>query len=326
MKEDISLSEFLIAEKKIKDLINHTSLDNYRDNIYLKRESLQKTGSFKWRGVLYATMCEFDKLLDLQPTSDYYIVTQSTGNHGIATLESVYTCINYYTKLYPKLKDIWYNIHPVIFTNKSVTNKKLEKMKSYLDKFKWYHKGFIDELSQNYEESVDKRIKFLKNHNGVYLEHGGKNIMTGYGSIALEIHRKIPIHKSISLFVTVGAGGPIGIGLCLKKLRNTEFNIVQTEDFDAFIRSLESGKIEKNKNNSIVSISDGIAVDQPEIFSLLIAKKIVNNNYKVSNKEVYDLIERNNLGNSTNITLAGMYKSNIKTDYIIILDCEGNSN
>jgi len=326
MSTDISLSEFKIANEKIENFINYTPLDQYKDNIFLKRESLQKTGSFKWRGVLYATMCEFDKLLDLKPISDYYIVTQSTGNHGIATIESVYTCIIYYTKLYPKLKKMWYNVYPVIFTNKSITNIKLNKMESYLDKFKWKHKGFINNSSLNYEESVLKRIEFLNGNRGIYLEHGGKNIMTGYGSIALEIHNQIPINDNISLFVTIGAGGPIGIGLCLKKLRNIEFNIVQTEDFDAFIRSLESGNLEKNKNNLSVSISDGIAVDRPEFFSIQIANKIVDKYYRVTNKEVLELKNKNQLGNSTNITMAGMLKSNSISKCVIILDCEGNFN
>ena len=52
-------------------------------------------------------------------------------------------------------------------------------------------------------------------------EHGGNMIviMTGYGAIAFSIHDQLPKNKSISLYVAVGAGGPIGIGLCLSLLR-----------------------------------------------------------------------------------------------------------
>lgn len=322
---DITLEEFVNAATKIENLINLTSLDKWRDNIYLKKESIQKTGSFKWRGVLYATMVEFEKLLSNLPNTDYYIVTQSTGNHGIATIESVYTCIHYYSKLYPHLAKCWNRIYPVIFTNSSVTQQKLNKMRRYLQKFGENSNAFIDTKSINYEDSVHKRKNFLSKNNGVYLEHGGKNIMTGYGSIALEIHNQVPLDKSIALFVTVGAGGPIGIGLCLKKLRNIKFNIVQTRDFNAFIRSLNSGHLEKNREDKKVLVSDGIAVDRPEEFSLNVAKNVVDKCYTVTNKDVLDLKETNNLGNSTNITLAGMLKSNTQEEFIIILDCEGNN-
>ena len=322
---DIPLTDFIKANNRISEFIISTPLVNYKNNIFLKKESLQKTGSFKWRGVLYATMCEFDKILHINLDSKFYIVTQSTGNHGIATIESVFLCRKYFTKIYPNFKNKWDRVFPIIFTNKSITKFKLEKMKASVKKFESIKSvNFIDSTSVNYSESTKKRKVFLKNNTGIYLEHGGKNILTGYGSIALEINNIIPKNKKLAIFVTVGAGGPIGIGLCFKKLRNIEFNIVQTRDFDAFIRSLKSGNLEYN-NQERITISDGIAVDKPEQFALKVAKNIVDNTYTVNENKVIDLIRHNSLGNSTNITLAGFYQSNKEYfDYIVILDCEGN--
>ena len=45
----ISLSEFNSAIETISPFVIKTELENYRDNIFLKKESLQVTGSFKWR-------------------------------------------------------------------------------------------------------------------------------------------------------------------------------------------------------------------------------------------------------------------------------------
>ena len=91
----ITLEEFKIAYNRLKPFINVTKLEKYKDNIFLKKESNQKTGSFKWSGVLYAIMKVFDNLL-LNKIKPYYIVTQSTGNHGIAMIRAVNVLVSYY--------------------------------------------------------------------------------------------------------------------------------------------------------------------------------------------------------------------------------------
>ena len=59
--------------------------------VYIKDESLQHTSSFKLRGVYY---CIYSKIKNLiqegKLNKRLYITTQSTGNHGIATLYSIY--------------------------------------------------------------------------------------------------------------------------------------------------------------------------------------------------------------------------------------------
>ena len=150
--------------------------------------------------------------------------------------------------------------------------------------------------------------------------------MMGYGAIAFSIDKQLQKNKSISFFSAVGAGGPIGIGLCLSLLRKTEINICQTKGFDAFIKSLydKNNNIIENKETNIPDVSDGIAVDKPERFSLEIAKKIVNNGIIVDIEKVKNLVKITGLGGSSCIALEGIniYKPN--TDIIIILDCEGN--
>jgi threonine dehydratase len=233
--------------------------------------------------------------------------------------------IKHYSKKFPDKKEIFESIEPIIFTNKLIKKNKLDKMFIELNKFE-NRKGKILYKFNNYEESLLAREEFLRNNKGFYVAHGGKDIMTGYGAIAFALDKKIPKDKTISFYAAIGAGGPIGIGLCLKYLRNVEFNIVQTKGFDAFIRSLESNKIEYNdKNITKILVSDGIAVDKPELFSLEIAKRIVDNKIVVEEVDVKNKLKEYNLGDSSKIALLGLLNNKSdNSDFRVILDCEGN--
>lgn len=323
----INKYEFEEAYNELKDYVNFTDLVLLEDNLYIKKESEQITKSFKWSGVLYSVILEFNKFLKLDELKEpFYLVTQSTGNHGIAVINSIIFLIEKYLILYPELKNTWLNITPGIFTNKKIKNNKLNKMKSgiydYNNKFK--NKAFIYNSFPNYKYSLIARTEFLKKNKGIYLQHGGKNIITGYGSIAYQIHNQLPNNKSVAIYVAVGAGGPLGIGLCLSYLRDTEIIICQTENFNAFVRSLNENKIVENKEIQDTSISDGIAVDKPEQYAFELGKKIVNKAITVSTNDVLNLKKKYNLGGSSCIALqsVNIYKS--KKDCIVILDCEGN--
>ena len=119
MEYIITLNEYRIAYQKIKQFIRDTPIINIRNNVFLKQESKQVTGSFKWSGVLYSVMKTFDEIL-IHKTSPYFLITQSTGNHGIAVIASVNLMIEYYSKLYPDLIHVWKNITPGIFANQYI--------------------------------------------------------------------------------------------------------------------------------------------------------------------------------------------------------------
>lgn len=275
MNDFITLNEYKIAYQKIKKFIKDTPIINIRNNLFLKQESKQVTGSFKWSGVLYSVMKTFDEIL-IHKNSPYFIVTQSTGNHGIAVIASVTLMIEHYSKLYPDLIHIWENITPGIFANQHIKSKKLEKMKKYLQQFKYNNRIFIDNSFKNYKESLIARTEFLKKNKGKYIEHGGKDIMTGYGSIAFSIDKQFPKGKSIAF------------GNCLSLLRKSEIVVSQTENFDAFVRSFKNkdGEIFENTQEIVPDISDGIAVDKPEMFALHVGKKIINKAFVIKNNEV----------------------------------------
>ena len=52
----ITKKEFEKAIHLIEPFVKKTGLIHYKENIYLKKESEQVTGSFKWRGVLFSIL------------------------------------------------------------------------------------------------------------------------------------------------------------------------------------------------------------------------------------------------------------------------------
>jgi len=269
--------------------------------VFLKDESGQRSGSFKIRGVLIEVdeairsrieaMKNDPKLLN----GPFYIVTQTTGNHGVALIEAVRLLIERYRKLYPELADGLNRIEPVIFTTASLKAVKKDKMLESLNAYRRSvgdeKRGAIDESSLDYNEAKVKREAFISDMKGnaTYMEHGGFSIMAGHASAGIEIDRSlresgIGDDKKVTLVVPVGAGGPVGVGAGLKLRRpNAKVVLVQTEHYSAFVRSLISGKIEKNRadpgpttieGGKPIVFEDGIAVDGPEKTALDVAKTI----------------------------------------------------
>lgn len=319
--ETIELKEYLCAYERIKSFIVKTPVEKIGENLFLKKESLQITNSFKWSGVLYAVIKVFDNFIT-NPRTNFKIVTQSTGNHGIATIRAVKVLREYFVKKYPQYQKELQSISPIIFTNKHIIDNKLNIMRNEMSSFD--NNGFIDVKYNSYQDSLKAREEYIKNNDSVYIAHGGKDIMTGYGAIAIHLNEQLPKNQFINFYCAVGAGGPIGIGLCLKYLRKTNFNIVQTEYFDSFIKSIQENKIILNPEPTDILVSDGIAVDKPENFALNVGKKIIDNMTIVNEKEVFELKNKYSYGGSTLISLSGYLKHNKSTGINIILDCEGN--
>jgi len=308
--------EYNTILEKIEPYINNTKLIHYKDNIYIKKESNQITNSFKWSGVLYSVMCEFEKLKNIKLHNKYYIVTQSTGNHAIALINSVNKCKN----IYSKYVDV-NNIYVYIFGNENIIKEKLYALKNLQN-----DKVIIDNNYKNYEFSLKAREIFLKRNNGVYLKHGGKNILDGYTALGLLINKQIEEIdnkiKSVGFYAAVGAGGPIGIGKGISLNNELKMISCQTTEFNAFNRSIRLKKICKNEMGQPVNVSNGIAVNEPEKYAFELGKKLVYKTVDVNTKEVELFKNNNNYGDSTCISLCSLNKYKTDTDIIIILDCE----
>ena len=348
-KCDINLEEFLNAKINSDKISIKTPLvkiknlsEKLNKKVFLKDETNQIGKSFKIRGVSNSVFHALNKI----KSENTSIITQSTGNHAIATLIS----IKYF--IYKNLKNKLYNtIIPIIYGTKNINKTKLKIIKFELNEIRKLvndpKRGKLDFSFNNYHEACIKRKEYMKKNNSIYISHGGKNVFLGHGSIGIEINNqlndlKISYDKKISIILSSGAGGIVGIGASLSLLRdykNINIIVVQTDDQNALIKSLIENKIIYN-NEPKFDFADGIAVNCPENYSFKKIKNIIKYGVSISHeycfkktlhnikKDIKDSCGYNILLGGTTILGFSVIEKHIDlfkdTDIIIILACEGN--
>lgn len=297
--------------------------------IYLKDESVQpEVSSFKIRGVAaevddaieaYIEKVKKDPAFGNEP---YHIVTQTSGNHGIAMIRAVEMGIRKFRRIYhdqPQLINALNNIKPKVFTIKTLPVIKKELMvkmlKRYL-KLVFDEKDelgghefseFVDDSFSSYEGARRAREELVKSSKGhaVYMEHGGLTIMAGHATAGLEIAQQLSSagaikpdtpEKKVVVIVPVGAGGLVGMGEGIKAIYpNAQIVGVPSYVYDAFTRSMLSGQIETNDpdpeptailaNGRPIVYEDGIAVDKPEKKAIEIARQVLDYSIPVDPKK-----------------------------------------
>lgn len=303
--EEVSQETFLNAESSLNGYLVKTPLiplpqlsKKSGKKVFLKDESMQKGRSFKIRGVSYEVFKTIEDLIvnhDEVLNRGLQLVTQTDGNHGVALILAVTSAIEKFSQQYPEMKDAICRIEPVIFTYKKVLPIKRQTMNEALQEYRKVAgneaQGLIDDVYEDYGTARVGREAFIAQQEGraIYMEHGGPKTMVGHGLASLEILDQlsevgIDDQEKVCLMLPIGAGGPIGLAAVLKTFRpNSTAVMVQTPRWGAFIRSMESGKLEYNdsslspytveviENGTVkpVIYEDGISVDGPESFEAL---------------------------------------------------------
>jgi len=338
------VNKYIIKTPLIK-LYNTSKIFN--KPVYIKDESKQNTNSFKPRGVSYV-IHNIIKQINTKTS----LVTQSTGNHGIAMMYMLYRIA-----LENPNNNLIKNINPIIFTTINIQKTKLKKMKEYLYLFrKTINNMSIGKIYYHYvsyEDALNARIEYMKNNHSIYVPHASNDTIIGHGTMAIEIKNQLDKlgydnNLKICFFAACGAGGPVGIGACLKHIyphENIKFIIVQTNDQNALIESLKQNKIVKNIPNMLLNFADGIAVDKPEEHAITVCKSYADFGVAVDHEECFyaakelknDLqlsykksdIDEAIVGGSTAAVYLAVKNTKMEKwirecDIIIILGCEGN--
>lgn len=264
-QKEITLEKITQAyDKNIKPYINYTQtilaekISQITDNnVYLKLENLQKTGSFKIRGALnkIANLTEEEKKNDL--------VAASAGNHaqGVA--------------LAAKLL----GLNATIIIPKTAPIAKIQATKNYGAKVILYGEFFDECLEYAKELSKEKNLTLIE-------AYDDSDIIIGQGSIALEILEEIDVKNIDYCLVPVGGGGIMsGIATVLKTLNpNIKMIGIEAENVNSLQQALANGKILKIQGKP--SIADGIAVKQIGKLNFEILKKYVDQVITVSESEI----------------------------------------
>lgn len=254
------------AAKVLKGEIHHTPLtfsntfsEFSGNNVYLKSENLQKTGSFKIRGA-------FNKINHLsEQEKQKGVLAISAGNHAQGVALSA-------TKA---------GIRSIIVMPERAPIAKVVATKNY---------GAQVELYGNVFDECAKRAKEIQEKTGSTFIHPFNDpyVIAGQGTIGLEIMEDL--EEVDAVVVSIGGGGLIsGIATALKEIKPSIKVIgVQAANAPSMKVSVDEGKI--TTISSAKTLADGIAVKTPGDLTYEIVKKYVDDIVTVTEEEIANAI------------------------------------
>lgn len=253
--EDVYNAQKILSSVARKTSLNHSKALSKENNIYLKSENLQLTGSFKLRGAYY----KIAKLSEEEKKKG--VIACSAGNHaqGVA--------------LGAKEK----GIKATIFMPATAPISKVEATKSYGADVK-----LIDGV---YDDAYKASVEFQKETGGIFIHpFNDLDVMAGQGTIALEILEQL--ENVDAIVVPIGGGGLIsGIAATIKKVKpSCKVYGVQAQKANSMYRSIKEDK--RLELQSVNTFADGTAVKLPGELTFKFCKKYVDKIVTVSEDEI----------------------------------------
>lgn len=250
------------AKERLKGNIRKTPVTrakNLGDNVFLKVEVLQETGSFKLRGAFnkIATLTEEEKKRG--------VVACSAGNHAQGVAKSA-------TEK---------GIESIICMPYSAPLSKVQATKNYGAKVMLVKDSFDDAAKKAEELVREEGYTFIP-------PFDDEEIIAGQGTIGLEILEELEDVDMI--IVPIGGGGLIsGVALAAKSINsNIKVIGVQTEISPSMYESINEDKVVTVKSGS--TIADGIAVKKPGDITFKMVKEYVDEIVLVSETEISSAI------------------------------------
>jgi len=300
------LEAFIKAKEKLSKVLLKTSLiqspifsKEAGNEVYIKPENLQKTGSFKIRGA-------YNKITNLNDEEKKKgVIASSAGNHaqGVAygAKES--------------------GIKAVIVMPKSTPLIKVESTKQY---------GAEVVLHGDVYDDAFKKAKELEEKEGYIFVHpfDDEDVIHGQGTIALEILEELP--ETDIILVPIGGGGLISGIACAAKILKPEIKIIGVEPdgaASAYEAIKEDKVIELKEANTI---ADGTAVKKIGNITFEYIKKYVDEIITVSDYELMEsfllLVEKHKIiaENSGILSLAALKKLKEKNKKVVSVVSGGN--
>lgn len=300
------IQNFITAREKLSKVLLKTSLihspifsKESGNEVFIKPENLQKTGSFKIRGA-------YNKITNLSNEEKKKgVIASSAGNHaqGVAygAKES--------------------GIKAVIVMPKSTPLIKVESTKQY---------GAEVILHGDVYDDAFKKAKELEEKKGYVFVHpfDDKDVIYGQGTITLEILEELP--ETDIILVPIGGGGLISGIACAAKILKPEIKIIGVEPdgaASAYEAIKEDKVIELKEANTI---ADGTAVKKIGNTTFEYIKKYVDEIITVSDYELMEafllLVEKHKIiaENSGILSLAALKKLKEKNKKVVSVVSGGN--
>lgn len=257
----VNLDQIKQAEAKLAGVTKKTPLyftdyfsSETSNEVYLKLENLQITGSFKIRGAYN----KISSLTDEEKRKG--IVTHSAGNHGIGTAYAA------------KLLGIEATV--ILPENPNLTKKK-EILR--------YGANVVEHGKNSFEMS-EKVLEY--NAKGMSIVHPFDDPYTiaGQGSIGLEIIKDLP--EVDTVVIPISGGGLIaGIASALKQIKpNIQIIGVNAGGAQAMYQSLKMGR--PTMVEDIDTIADGLMANKPGDITFAHVQKYVDDLVIVPEKDI----------------------------------------
>ena len=262
----ITLNDIKEAKANLENIALHTPItrapilsETFNSEIYLKKENLQLTGSFKLRGA-------FNRVAKLsKEKKDKGIVAASAGNHaqGLAFAAKHFSC------------------EATIFMPEATPLTKVSGVKSYGANVVLY--------GENFDEAYEAAIKFSQEKEKEFIHpFADDDVIAGQGTISLEILEEIKDLKQ--LIVPIGGGGLIsGIAIAAKSI-NPDIKIIGVVASGAKAMKESYRSQMPIDSTSVRTIADGIAVRDvtPKLLNIII--DYVDDIVEVSDNEIANAI------------------------------------
>ena len=262
----INFEDVKKAYKRVKKVAHNTPLayapllsQKYGYEIYLKKDNLQVTGSFKLRGA-------FNKIATLiEEGKKGGVVAASAGNHAQGVAFSAQ----------------YFNIKATIFMPESTPLNKIQGVKSYGAR--------VVLKGANYDEAYNHAIEYAKEHNLEFVHpFADDDVIAGQGTIYLEVFKEIDDLDAI--VVPVGGGGLISGVAAAAKVLNPHIKVigVAASGAPAMAESFKAKKALSTK--SVKTIADGIAVKNASAMTLEYILQYVDDILLVNDDEIASAI------------------------------------
>ncbi|WAH38917.1 threonine ammonia-lyase [Alicyclobacillus dauci] len=261
-QQEPTLEDIKQARQRLHGVIQETPLDysatfsRFSDNeIYLKLENLQKTGSFKLRGA-------FNKIATLSDAERARgVIAASAGNHAQGVAYAA--------------RDVGAPCTIVMPEGASLA--KISATQRY---------GAKVVLSGNSYDDAYGHARELSQEHGYTYVHAFDDpaIISGQGTIGLEILDQLPQVNAI--VIPMGGGGlAAGIALAVKTLRpDVKIYGVEASAVASFRHALDAGHLETIDAKS--TIADGIAVRRPGDIPYALATRYIDDIVTVEEEEI----------------------------------------
>ena len=257
----VTLAEFQQARNKLCGLIEETPLLGSAtfskmsgNQVYMKAENLQKTGSFKIRGA-------YNNISSLSPQQrERGVITCSAGNAGAG--------VAYAASLL--------GVKSTVVVPANFVKAKSAAMRGY--------GAEVIPYGTTSGEMFRYTMELAEKHGYAMIQpYEAHTTIAGQGTIGLEIFEQLPQLEAVVVQAS-GGGLLAGIAACIKQLKPTVRVIgVNPEKSDAMYQSLKADKL---VTVPVTTIADGLGVETPGALNFAYVKKFVDEFVTVSEEEI----------------------------------------